>query len=203
MSWNCWICTKNQKILVTLHVSVWVEIVPQPHSVMLVASRSTWACELKLPFFNALEIVTSHAPRERVSWNDPYLYQIADEMRHAPRERVSWNNDCRQIFNQRVRSRSTWACELKWWLSKRIPDRICVTLHVSVWVEIVRVSLYALSRYVTLHVSVWVEMLFQIFRAQGTSVTLHVSVWVEILFFVSVTRLFLGHAPRERVSWNI
>ena len=54
---------------VTLHVSVWVEIPIKMADNTSVASRSTWACELKsLTTQQACEII-SHAPRERVSWN--------------------------------------------------------------------------------------------------------------------------------------
>ena len=56
---------------------------------------------------------------------------------------------------------------------------------------------------VTLHVSVWVEInKFCIFLGM-ISVTLHVSVWVEIIFCQLETRIATGHAPRERVSWNV
>ena len=75
-------------------------------------SRSTWACELKLPDTNKFTAKTSHAPRERVSWNCQVHHFLplhtsrstwACELKlrpclkisafncHAPRERVSWN----------------------------------------------------------------------------------------------------------------
>ena len=98
-----------------------------------------------------------HAPRERVSWNWKYANAFQIVYRHAPRERVSWNIGFNSLFT--------------------FPP---VTLHVSVWVEIVS----------------YVTLLFQYL------VTLHVSVWVEIgrstLIFSKTER----HAPRERVSWN-
>ena len=83
----------------------------------------------------------SHAPRERVSWN-PINVPIKDRTAtsHAPRERVSWNRACRpscylwckvtlhvsvwvEIYHEQLRhsacwSRSTWACELKWSMTK-------------------------------------------------------------------------------------
>ena len=101
----------------------------------------------------------------------------------------------------RAESRSTWACELKCWE---------VALSAAPWGHAPRerVSWNVYGRHiglvsvVTLHVSVWVEIvLFSIFRLV-ILVTLHVSVWVEI----KSTRIWLkslqGHAPRERVSWN-
>ena len=119
---------------------------------------------------------------------------------HAPRERVSWN-----LFP----------------LFPLLP--LCVTLHVSVWVEIhCKIIVSALST-VTLHVSVWVEILNRVKYCCALKVTLHVSVWVEIHVNILITRFsksrstwacelkyFVNkfgerdfrHAPRERVSWN-
>ena len=79
------------------------------------SSRSTWACELKLSNDILKTRTVSHAPRERVSWN----------------QKTTW----KWCFCQE--SRSTWACELK---SEFVPmqgDICIVTLHVSVWVEII------------------------------------------------------------------
>ena len=102
-------------------------------------------------------------------------------MCHAPRERVSWNIFvCFPALNSNL-SRSTWACELKYkrWLCHF--GRLCVTLHVSVWVEMV-ILIAAL--------------------ADKAQVTLHVSVWVEMYSLILGSKLPKGHAPRERVSWN-
>ena len=98
-----------------------------------------------------------------------------------------------------------------------------VTLHVSVWVEIVKISFWTTCKAVTLHVSVWVEILCQHSCCNASQVTLHVSVWVEIAIpaqpvWSNMSRstwaceLKFGrtensirnrrHAPRERVSWN-
>ena len=78
---------------VTLHVSVWVEIPASFVSCFNAWSRSTWACELKWLVIKINIMIYSHAPRERVSWNS--------------------------------------ICSHK---CKATPS---VTLHVSVWVEIV------------------------------------------------------------------
>ena len=59
-----------RKPFVTLHVSVWVEMTTwKSWQIFSARSRSTWACELKCMVCNANPRVTSHAPRERVSWN--------------------------------------------------------------------------------------------------------------------------------------
>ena len=99
---------------VTLHVSVWVEMILALALIYTLTSRSTWACELKLML----------------------LWKIPQRRRHAPRERVSWN-DNEVIENSTINpSRSTWACELKCGIVYCKKDRYPVTLHVSVWVEI-------------------------------------------------------------------
>ena len=55
---------------------------------------------------------------------------------------------------------------------------------------------------VTLHVSVWVEMMSLCLTMFVRAVTLHVSVWVEMTMPWSVVVTISSHAPRERVSWN-
>ena len=144
-----------------------------------VSSRSTWACELKL-MAAAVAIKTwSHAPRERVSWNQcdaNYLFgykvtlhvsvwvemKIGYDFRlknigHAPRERVSWNlkrqvkprEQCRHAPRERV----SWNTLVPHgWID------MSVTLHVSVWVEISLLCRCRCLGCVTLHVSVWVEI---------------------------------------------
>ena len=167
--------------IVTLHVSVWVEIRSLRRGQDLWwKSRSTWACELKsldlskIPINHSVTLHVSvwvemepfgkfsciglgHAPRERVSWNDFLKGVVTDSGCHAPRERVSWNSD---LF-----------C---------FPADALVTLHVSVWVEILGGQFCNKFSPVTLHVSVWVEMIFIILSPPIWHVTLHVSVWVEI-----------------------
>ena len=163
---------------VTLHVSVWVEILKVSASDLVNTSRSTWACELKSLIGAEIIHCTGHAPRERVSWN-----VLLDE--------------CNLV---KCRSRSTWACELKssWWKSAKPPS---VTLHVSVWVEMVRSTKPKISTVVTLHVSVWVEIWITSLRYMCS---LSRSTWAcELKFFqMGVRRSYLRHAPRERVSWN-
>ena len=98
-----------------------------------------------------------------------------------------------------------------------------VTLHVSVWVEILyRYRQRNVSK-VTLHVSVWVEIRQGRIQRAVQLVTLHVSVWVEMTLIILRTLKMSSrstwacelkssqkqerkrtsrHAPRERVSWN-
>ena len=163
-------------------------------------SRSTWACELKFVCFLSLHGRSSHAPRERVSWNVINRGLTVADLGHAPRERVSWN----AVEHRRTQcwaSRSTWACELKSeeerceddhsghaprervsWNLKLDPTNVeyTVTLHVSVWVEINQMLVSDYLNSVTLHVSVWVEIDNAVPFLQAHYVTLHVSVWVEI-----------------------
>ena len=144
-------------------------------------SRSTWACELKFSDAVPLSpIRTGHAPRERVSWNFLFRPWTISVFRHAPRERVSWNS--KELY----RAQSDF-----------------VTLHVSVWVEIWYLERPKYLIFVTLHVSVWVEIADVTATYDGVTVTLHVSVWVEIYRRGQFWGSWKGHAPRERVSWNV
>ncbi len=91
VSWNPFHIPRYRKDIVTLHVSVWVEI---------------------LCVTCAVEFM-SHAPRERVSWNRKIWSQSFKALCHAPRERVSWNAWYVMQIRELQVSRSTWACELK------------------------------------------------------------------------------------------
>ena len=121
--------------------------------------------------------------------------------RHAPRERVSWNFERSLTVLQRSRSRSTWACELKyrisyvWWRcwSHAPRERVSWNYSYADWLK---------SKVVTLHVSVWVEITLITGILDSHLVTLHVSVWVEINVLLSKLICISSHAPRERVSWN-
>ena len=186
--------------MVTLHVSVWVEMIEIRSHVILATSRSTWACELKFNVRWNYVIVSSHAPRERVSWNLNILSALQGHCvtLHVSVwvEMTTWKNwqtfsavtlhvsvwvEMIEIRSHVIlaTSRSTWACELKFnvrWnyviVSSHAPrERVswnlnilsalqghCVTLHVSVWVEITAPDILTDSWEVTLHVSVWVEI---------------------------------------------
>ena len=165
--------------LVTLHVSVWVEILTEGLKKIYPASRSTWACELKCCFQDF-----------QTNWSC-----------HAPRERVSWNHHLDKYAFKSNGSRSTWACELKSGSPRKAAcgsshaprERVSwnvklngysevpyVTLHVSVWVEIPKFAHTGNGPVVTLHVSVWVEINGIYGKGTEKAVTLHVSVWVEM-----------------------
>ena len=113
-----------RSVRVTLHVSVWVEIILKCRSKGATSSRSTWACELKWKFTVFACIINSHAPRERVSWNSNIF----------------------TIYCLSRSSRSTWACELKSYINIVLHMSTLVTLHVSVWVEIRLYRLVGLLR---------------------------------------------------------
>ena len=88
----CWGVFQLLKWKVTLHVSVWVEIPLLVVYIHLYVSRSTWACELKYtPAQMYNRTYLRHAPRERVSWNFSIIFIYGIGFCHAPRERVSWN----------------------------------------------------------------------------------------------------------------
>ena len=143
-------------------------------------SRSTWACELKYEDYLAEE----EEARSRSTWACELKFWpsfVCDQhIRHAPRERVSWNellfDTVQEAAGHAPRERVSWNATSVG--SKFLSS---VTLHVSVWVEIWVVVNTCPSSVVTLHVSVWVEM--RIRRRNE---------WT-----------YVGHAPRERVSWNI
>ena len=113
VSWNAWYVMQIRELQVTLHVSVWVEIKYILFDEFMTRSRSTWACELKFNLFKVKSKSSRHAPRERVSWNIFTAPAGILALGHAPRERVSWNV-----------------------LSHSSSNSLLVTLHVSVWVEI-------------------------------------------------------------------
>ena len=151
--------------------------------------------------YSSASVKSRHAPRERVSWNIRIKLLKIFKVSHAPRERVSWN-----------------------YFTKPCTSDESVTLHVSVWVEILRSVGSPCGRprhaprervswnfshdnspfhaLVTLHMSLWVEIYKSYLYLFTCVVTLHVSVWVEIEYPVSLTRSLWSHAPRERVSWN-
>ena len=143
---------------------------------------------------------SSHAPRERVSWNADFLWNADETKCHAPRERVSWNAIYNQLQNGGLRhaprERVSW----------NFSNNVCsfappVTLHVSVWVEIGTMLRNWNRASVTLHVSVWVEIgKTAIFAYMAESR----STWACELKcrLLTIVKRVCRHAPRERVSWN-
>ena len=55
-----------------------------------------------------------------------------------------------------------------------------VTLHVRVWIEIIRIMCNPNPSPVTLHVRVWIEIVHAVLVGVRYGVTLHVRVWIEI-----------------------
>ena len=141
VSWNLSSWQVNCKWLVTLHVSVWVEI--QFHFKIIKNSWvtlhvSVWV-EMELTrvkryiskvtlhvsvwveiFFEISQSHTpSHAPRERVSWNVISVH--FDNLNVLVTLHVSvWVEMLKNVwFTNQLMSRSTWACELKWFLRRK------------------------------------------------------------------------------------
>ena len=182
MSWNSWSC--RFQTLASRHAP---------------RERVSWNRFLELQSLD----IPSHAPRERVSWNEATLAVCRRLLRHAPRERVSWNGLQQLLISVMTLSRSTWACELKFWLSlyyfygvRHAPrERVSwnafganKTLPVNCHAPRERVSWNLLVSNVPnsciVSRSTWAcELKFYGCRveSQGCSVTLHVSVWVEII----------------------
>ena len=145
--------------LVTLHVSVWVEILFLLCYPKNMVSRSTWACELKYAnsvFALCVYPVTLHVSVWveilRVYWKLMMMLvtlhvsvwvemMITQKGIFVKQSRSTWA--CELKLNIHVfivddlKSRSTWACELKYANSVFALCVYPVTLHVSVWVEIV------------------------------------------------------------------
>ena len=149
------------KDVVTLHVSVWVEITSSPafrHSLRVTLHVSVWVeiwfdkvlylllnVTLHVSVWVEIRILKHdnldpcHAPRERVSWNALARIYFPNASCHAPRERVSWNEKSGYKKGDKT-----------------------VTLHVSVWVEMLIGRSLLIEQRVTLHVSVWVEILIPV-----------------------------------------
>ena len=135
VSWNSWQQDKIQNISVTLHVSVWVEIkifTIFTSAEMVTLHVSVWveikyygsSCTCGIVTLHVsvwveisslpptVWIFQSHAPRERVSWNAKKLenYQTSRVTLHVS----VWVEMWHWLYcNRYWRSRSTWACELK------------------------------------------------------------------------------------------
>ena len=165
-----------ENINVTLHVSVWVEMQK--------------LCSL-------FSSVSGHAPRERVSWN---LEQLYNDKHHAW-SRSTWACELKYLRGLYVflpkTSRSTWACELKSIRAFLEISRASVTLHVSVWVEIIKIGKKTLDE--AGHAPrERVSWNFHKHLTMGLqSVTLHVSVWVEIRYTIYCMLIFWA----SRSTW--
>ena len=151
-----------------------------------------------------------HAPRERVSWN---VWAVNQLSYNGVTLHVSvWVEiQPQSVKNTRSGSRSTWACELKYYESIEFPfapmsrstwacELKCNRLLSSLWqnrhAPRERVSWNPQHLHpsgqptVTLHVSVWVEIFWAFVNPKMGTVTLHVSVWVEMPWLQAPERLF-------------
>ena len=184
-------------------MSVWVEIAHILEIQLHVVSRSTWACELK----------SCYGRRHLVRiWS-----------------RSTWACELKLLYLNDYFGTNYVTLHVSVWVeifeAYKTWEEETVTLHVSVWVEMAWAEILNVIQIVTLHVSVWVEIR-SLRRGQDLwwksrstwacelksldlskipinhSVTLHVSVWVEMEPFGKFSCIGLGHAPRERVSWN-
>ena len=180
--------------------------------------RVSWNMER----IRSLERNERHAPRERVSWNglrngDKVTIEVTlhvsvwveitslqdGSISDSVTLHVSVWVEIISTFNclNVLRSRSTWACELKLIVfpstlnsaSHAPRERVSwntqnLTTLEAKWSHAPRervswncMTTSWLTRVVvTLHVSVWVEMRLQVYGVCKIAVTLHVSVWVEI-----------------------
>ena len=75
-----------------------------------------------------------------------------------------------------------------------------VTLHVRVWIEIIRIMCNPNPSPVTLHVRVWIEIVHAVLVGVRYGVTLHVRVWIEISSGGTIRYTGRGHPPREGVD---
>ena len=157
VSWNFIVLMLSCIFWVTLHVSVWVEIIcgkigmkrsdghaprervswntfhksitnsPYRHAPR---ERVSWNLTNLRFFFHK----KSHAPRERVSWNLQVSIIDTDGNGHAPRERVSWNSSEPLLYVPQRRHAPRERVSWNWNLFLRT-QTMNVTLHVSVWVN--------------------------------------------------------------------
>ena len=157
VSWNDLATTLQRQAIVTLHVSVWVEI-----STPLIV----------------LGLAKCHAPRERVSWN-LCLFSILPPTPVTLHVSV-WVEMYKSVGRKRrYSSRSTWACELKFYIKKNLKWRWWSR---STWACELKLEICEKAAKILGH-------------APRERVSWNVS-------DIDVESLKVGHAPRERVSWN-
>ena len=127
---------RTRSAMVTLHVSVWVEMKFSFISVPQKMSRSTWACELKLSN-DMLKTRTINVTLHVSVWVEIYPWKWPE---NGSLSRSTWACELKWRLWGYIKyskgSRSTWACELKFDDLIKTFCYLGVTLHVSVWVEI-------------------------------------------------------------------
>ena len=119
VSWNgtFWFGTTPEQV--TLHVSVWVEMIKLSLMRMKTTkSRSTWACELKSTFKRHLQ----RADTSRSTWACELKYDRRGWWHSFAKSRSTWACELKFPYSFQISlllmSRSTWACELKYSFSK-------------------------------------------------------------------------------------
>ena len=186
-------------------------------------SRSTWACELKL--YTIFSFLILNGSRSTWACELKFNLHFCKWHLHLVTLHVSVWVEIQNLFAHINNVFVTLHVSVWVEIATRFSNccTLYVTLHVSVWVEIYPRKWHENGAFVTLHVSVWVEMDVLRWRVAYDQVTLHVSVWVEIIHSANLgksarsrstwaceLKLFykalhfgrVGHAPRERVSWN-
>ena len=188
---------------VTLHVSVWVEMNWKFLCKRRARSRSTWACELKCFKYIIWQSELKVTLHVSVWVEILFAFFIFSPFL----SRSTWACELKYFSNNYIVtgivSRSTWACELKWQRKSLQRKNLQVTLHVSVWVEMSSIASKVISHFVTLHVSVWVEI--EKWQSSNSVSMQSRSTWAcELKCKNRAHRTYLqSHAPRERVSWNL
>mgnify|MGYP006972940553 CR=1 FL=1 len=178
VSWNCLSKRCCAYLAVTLHVSVWVEIAPNGFAAVRRWSRSTWACELKYLVSCLFFLSCRHAPRERVSWNN--RNRIFRGGKSVTLHVSVWVEMQNGLQASRIKkSRSTWACELKW---QKLRKNLQRKRSRSTWACELKFTPFNRLQRGSLSRSTWACELKCLSPA-----------WVAVA---------KCHAPRERVSWN-
>ena len=75
-----------------------------------------------------------------------------------------------------------------------------VTPHVGVWIEILKVTVFAVLFVVTPHVGVWIEIDIILSFRSFVLVTPHVGVWIEICQHLCTVAKQERHSPRGSVD---
>ena len=201
VSWNHVYLSNAGQPRVTLHVSVWVEIAPNGFAAVRRWSRSTWACELKSRLSFKCGSTSRHAPRERVSWNN--RNRIFRGGKSVTLHVSVWVEMQNGLQASRIKkSRSTWACELKLFLSMRFSwysrchaprERVSWNFRrYNIWQD---TSSHAPRERVSWNI---------LEEKEKNSSAGSRSTWACELkwHWYMVIIVAVCHAPRERVSWN-
>ena len=141
-------------------------------------SRSTWACELKYLWQKETLWQRCHAPRERVSWN--LMFSSKQHVIPVTLHVSVWVEICDTSLTPSCwKSRSTWACELKWWFKEEAYGWEC----------------HAPRERVSWNTEEQLETYGGKCHAPRERVSWNM-IWQSAIPFIKC------HAPRERVSWN-